>query len=86
MLKWVLKQISPILSVFFFSKININKILFNFEKEWCTFDNKKGCLKKNKLFIIILKMQKTSRNIINLYQVLNIQTLQVMEPKKEKIQ
>jgi hypothetical protein len=31
-------------------------------------------------------MQKTSRNIINLYQVLNIQTLQVMEPKKEKIQ
>jgi hypothetical protein len=31
----------------------------------------------------VLKMQKNSQNIINLYQVLNIQTLQVMEPKKE---
>jgi hypothetical protein len=29
-------------------------------------------------------MQKNSQNIINLYQVLNIQTLQVVEPKKEK--
>ncbi len=22
------------------------KIFINFEKEWCTFDNEKGCLKK----------------------------------------
>jgi hypothetical protein len=39
---------------------------------------------EKKLFIVVLKMQKNSQNIINLYQVLNIQTLQVMEPKKEK--
>ncbi len=29
-------------------------------------------------------MQKDSWNIINMYQVLNIEILQVMEPKKEK--
>jgi len=29
-------------------------------------------------------MQKDSWNIINLYQVWNVETLQVMEPKKKK--
>jgi hypothetical protein len=63
--------------------------MFNFEKEWCTFDNKKGCFDIYiyiYIFTVILKMEKNFWNIINLYQVLNIQTLQVMEAKKEKNQ
>jgi hypothetical protein len=32
----------------------------------------------------MLNMQKDSWNIINLHQVLNIETLQIMELKKEK--
>jgi hypothetical protein len=36
--------------------------------------------------IIILNMQKDFWNIINLHQVLNIETLQVMELKRKKNQ
>jgi hypothetical protein len=35
---------------------------------------------KKKLSIVVLNMQKDAWNIINLYQVWNIETLQVMEP------
>jgi hypothetical protein len=77
--KCVLKWISPTSSAFVFLIMNI-KIHSNLENEWCTFDNEKGCLKK----IIILNMQKDSWNIINFHWVLNIETLQVMELKKEK--
>jgi hypothetical protein len=45
--KCVLKWIWPTSSAFVFLIINI-KILSNFENEWCTFDNEKGCLKKKK--------------------------------------
>ncbi len=41
--------------------INV-KILFNFQKEWCTFGRKKGCLKKTKIVhfqgLSALNMQK----------------------------
>jgi hypothetical protein len=33
-------------------------ILFNVEKEWCTFDKEKGCLKKKPIVIVVLNMQK----------------------------
>ncbi len=34
--------------IFFLLNININKILFNFEKEWCTFDKKKRMFEEKK--------------------------------------
>ncbi len=47
----------------------------------------KRCLKKmnsNIVHICFENLQKDSQNISYLHQVLNIKTLQVMEPKKEK--
>jgi hypothetical protein len=38
---------------------NVN-ILFNFEKEWHTFDKENGHLKKKTIVIIVLNMQKGS--------------------------
>jgi hypothetical protein len=73
------------ISIFFsFLVINI-KIFFKFEKEWCTFYNKKWYLQKQIVSTIVLNMQKDSWNIINSHQVLNFETLQVMEPIKKKI-
>jgi hypothetical protein len=47
-LKWVIKTIFINSSPFAFLIINI-KILFNFQKEWCTFGRKKGHLKKTRI-------------------------------------
>jgi hypothetical protein len=74
MFKCILKWKNPISSAFDFIIINV-KTLFNFEKEWCTFDKEKGCLKKIKIVTVVLNMQKDSWNIINLHQVLNNGTL-----------
>jgi hypothetical protein len=45
MFKCVFKNNLPISSATAFTIINV-KTFFNFEKEWCTFDEEKGCLKK----------------------------------------
>jgi hypothetical protein len=47
-LKWVIKTIFINSSPFAFLIINV-KILFNFQKEWCTFGRKKGHLKKTRI-------------------------------------
>jgi hypothetical protein len=49
-LKWIIKKIVIISSLFAFLIINL-KILSNFQKEWCTFDRKKMCLKKTWPFV-----------------------------------
>jgi hypothetical protein len=47
-LKWVIKTIFISSSPFAFLIINV-KIISNFQKEWCTFGRKKGCLRKTKI-------------------------------------
>jgi hypothetical protein len=47
-------------SAFVFIISNENT-LFNFEKEWCTFNKEKGCLKKkNQVVTIAVNVQKDS--------------------------
>ncbi len=47
MLKWIITTIFINSSPFAFLIINV-KILFNFQKEWCTFGRKKKKFEKNK--------------------------------------
>jgi hypothetical protein len=69
--KWVIKIIFINSSPFSLLIINVN-ILYNFQKEWCTFGRKKKMFeKKQGLFTFEVWMFWTWKNILNLCQALN---------------
>jgi hypothetical protein len=63
---------------FLFALVIINvKIIFNFEKEWCTFDKEKSCLKKIKLSILKDWMFWTCKRTFDLHQILSIVNMSI---------
>ncbi len=77
-LKWVIKTIFINSNPFSLLIIKI-KILFTFQKEWCTFGRKKDVWKKQGLSILKVWVFWICKNIFDLCQTLSIWTLQLME-------